>query len=86
MPFFRGTHQYGASQSELSCEESSERLESDEERDARRRADVTDEVINQLRADGLSWTVIARRTGLSRSGARQRWLAINGVPRARERG
>lgn len=82
MPFFKRTHEYGEDAA-LPLAEVAERLESDEERDARRRADVRDSQVVRLREAGQSWTQIAKATGLSRSGARQRWLAINGIPRAR---
>lgn len=59
---------------------------SDGAMDGRRRADVSDARINHLRESGASWAAIGRAVGLSRSGARQRWLAINGQARARDGG
>jgi transposase-like protein len=51
-------------------------------RGARRRADVTDELILHLRdEDHLSWPEIARETGMSRTGVRMRYLAAHGIPR-----
>jgi hypothetical protein len=54
--------------------------------DGRRREDVSDETISHLREMGLSWQDIGSSVGMSRSGARQRWLRANGQPRAREMG
>jgi hypothetical protein len=47
----------------------------------RGRLDVTDELILELREVGLSYREIALDVGMSKSGARQRWLAASGQPR-----
>jgi hypothetical protein len=53
--------------------------------DARRQDHVTDESIISARDAGMSWAEVSRVTGLSRSGARQRYLAALGIARARAR-
>jgi hypothetical protein len=92
MPFFKHTHSYGQDQEPddtpaapgvpAGTEEQDKTTTTTQ--DQRRRNDVLDATITSLRDAGTSWAEIGKATGLSKSGARQRWLRINGVPRARD--